>query len=197
MYPPMELDGGQRVLPQADELPVPHAHLPQPPALLPRAAAAALRVRHGLPLREVGRGPRADPGPGLDPGRRPHLLHPRADGRRARIAPHIRPRPAARTTGSTTSSWSCPPGPRARRSAPRRSGTRPRPPCARWPRARDLELVMDEGGGAFYGPKISVQCPRRHRTDLAALDHPARLPGARSASTSSTWTPRTAAAGRS
>ncbi len=24
--------------------------------------------------------------------------------------------------------------------------------------ARDLELVMDEGGGAFYGPKISVQC---------------------------------------
>jgi threonyl-tRNA synthetase len=23
---------------------------------------------------------------------------------------------------------------------------------------RDLELVMDEGGGAFYGPKISVQC---------------------------------------
>jgi threonyl-tRNA synthetase len=23
---------------------------------------------------------------------------------------------------------------------------------------RDLELVLDEGGGAFYGPKISVQC---------------------------------------
>ena len=27
----------------------------------------------------------------------------------------------------------------------------------RWPRPRDLELVLDEGGGAFYGPKISVQ----------------------------------------
>ncbi len=53
MYPPMELDGGQRVLPQADELPVPHPHLPQPAALLPRAADAALRVRDGLPLREV------------------------------------------------------------------------------------------------------------------------------------------------
>jgi threonyl-tRNA synthetase len=24
--------------------------------------------------------------------------------------------------------------------------------------AKDLDLVMDEGGGAFYGPKISVQC---------------------------------------
>ena len=30
--------------------------------------------------------PRPHPGPGHDPGRRPHLLHPRADGRRARLA---------------------------------------------------------------------------------------------------------------
>ena len=29
--------------------------------------------------------------------------------------------------------------------------------CAAWPSAMDLELVLDEGGGAFYGPKISVQ----------------------------------------
>ena len=41
MFPPMELDGGHRVLPQADELPVPHPDLPQPAALVPRAAAAA------------------------------------------------------------------------------------------------------------------------------------------------------------
>ena len=55
-------DGARRraaVLPQADELPVPHPHLQEPPALLPRAAAAALRVRHRLPLREVGRAARA------------------------------------------------------------------------------------------------------------------------------------------
>ena len=39
-----------------------------------------------------------------------------------------------------------------------------------------LELVMDEGGGAFYGPKISVQGARRHRPVLAGVDDPARLP---------------------
>ena len=64
MYPPMELDGGHAVLPQADELPVPHPRVQEPPALLPRAADAALRVRHRLPLREVGRGARASPGCG-------------------------------------------------------------------------------------------------------------------------------------
>ena len=50
-----------RVLPQADELPVPHPDLPEPDALVPRAAAAVLRVRHRLPLREVGRGARPHP----------------------------------------------------------------------------------------------------------------------------------------
>ena len=78
------------VLPQADELPVPHPDLQEPAALLPRAAAPALRVRHGLPLREVRRRPRAHPGPGDDPGRRPHLLHPRADGRRAPLDADLR-----------------------------------------------------------------------------------------------------------
>ena len=61
------------------------------------------------------------------------------------------------TTASTTSTSSCRPSPRARRSAPTRSGTRPPRRCARSPRPTSLELVMDEGGGAFYGPKISVQ----------------------------------------
>ena len=62
MFPPMELDGGAAVLPEADELPVPHPGVPEPPALLPRAADATLRVRHGLPLRDVGRAPRPHPG---------------------------------------------------------------------------------------------------------------------------------------
>ena len=55
MFPPMELDGGTDVLPQADELPVPLLDLPQPHPFVPRAAAALLRVRHRVPLREVGR----------------------------------------------------------------------------------------------------------------------------------------------
>ena len=46
---------------------------------------------------------------------------------------------------------------RRRRSAPTRSGTRRPRRCGRSRSAKDLELVLDEGGGAFYGPKISVQ----------------------------------------
>ena len=49
MFPPMELDG-RRLLPQADELPDAQPDLPGARAVLPRAAAAAVRVRHGLPV---------------------------------------------------------------------------------------------------------------------------------------------------
>ena len=86
MFPPMELDegrAGDRLLPQADELPVPHPDLQEPHAVVPRAAAAVLRVRHRVPLREVGRRARAHACAGHDPGRRAHLLHEGADGRRA------------------------------------------------------------------------------------------------------------------
>ena len=85
-----------RLLPQADELPVPHPDLPQPHALVPRAAAAALRVRHGVPLREVGRRARPHPRPRHDPGRRAHLLHARADRPRAHARARVRPQRAAR-----------------------------------------------------------------------------------------------------
>ena len=74
---------GRRVLPQADELPDAQPDLPVARAVLPRAAAAAVRVRHRVPVREVRRGARPDPGPRPDHGRLAHLLHPRADGRRA------------------------------------------------------------------------------------------------------------------
>ena len=87
---------GAAVLPQAHELPVPHSGVPQPPAVLPGAADAALRIRDGLPLREVRRGARAHPGPGHDPGRRPHLLHPGRDGDRVDAHVALRARPAAR-----------------------------------------------------------------------------------------------------
>ena len=69
---------------QGDELPDAQPHLPLAPALLPRAAAAALRVRLGLPPREVRRDPRPDPRAGLRPGRLALLRHPRAGPRRGR-----------------------------------------------------------------------------------------------------------------
>ena len=66
---PADGDRGHRVPPQGDELPDAQPDLPVARALLPRAAAAALRVRLGLPVREVRRRARADPGARHDPGR--------------------------------------------------------------------------------------------------------------------------------
>ena len=161
MFPPMHLDegGGRRhdLLPEADELPVPHPDLQAPHALVPRAAAAVLRVRHGVPLREVGRRARPHPRARHDPGRRAHLLHEGADGRRARRRCSTSCSTCCATTASTTSTSSCRPSRRARRSAPTRSGRRRPRRCASPRQGKGLELVLDEGGGAFYGPKISVQ----------------------------------------
>ena len=58
---PADGDGARGVPPQGDELPDAQPHLPLAAALLPRAAAAVLRVRVGLPLREVRRRARPDP----------------------------------------------------------------------------------------------------------------------------------------
>ena len=59
----------------------------------------------------------------------------------------------------------------------------------------DLELVLDEGGGAFYGPKISVQARDAIGRTWQMSHDPARLPAARSASTSSTSAPTASATG--
>ena len=92
-------DGARRrhgLLPQADELPVPHPDLPEPDAQLPRAAHAALRVRDRVPVREVRCRARAHAGPRDDPGRRAHLLHEGAGRRGAHLDAALRPRTPAR-----------------------------------------------------------------------------------------------------
>ena len=81
-------------------------------AVLPRPAAAPVRVRDRLPLRAVGRRPRPHPRAGLHPGRRAHLLHPGAAGGRAAVA-------------CSTSSSTCS-GLRPRRLLPRAVDRRPR-----------------------------------------------------------------------
>ncbi len=158
MYPPMELDGGQRLLPQADELPVPHPDLQEPAALVPRAAAAPVRVRHGLPLREVRRGARAHPR-----ARASRRTTRTSSAPREQLAGELdslldlRPRPAARLRPRRLLPRAVDASRRASPSAPTRSGTRPPRRCGGPRESRELDLVLDEGGGAFYGPKISVQ----------------------------------------
>ena len=63
---------------EAHELPRRPAHLQEPPALLPRPAAAHGRARPCAPPRDERRAARPLPRALLHPGRRAHLLHPRA-----------------------------------------------------------------------------------------------------------------------
>ena len=100
---------------------------------------------------------RAHPGAGPDPWTTPTSSAPASRWPTSSTPCSPSSSTCCATSVSTTSTWSCPPGPRARRWAATRSGTRPPRRCAPWPRGMGLELVMDEGGGAFYGPKISVQ----------------------------------------
>ena len=128
--------------------------------LLPRAAAAALRVRHRLPLREVRRDPRHDPRPRIRAGRRAHLLHPEQSageiehlldfvlGAAARLRPRrllpraVHPRrPKPDKFVGADEDWE-----EATKARSRRSATE-----------SGLELVPDPGGAAYYGPKVSVQ----------------------------------------
>ena len=126
---------GAGLLPQADELPHAQPDLPVARAQLPGAAAAAVRVRHRLPLREVGRGARADPRSRLHAGRRAHLLHARPDAGRDPVAAAVRARTCCATTAWTTSTSSCPPATRTSRSAATRTGSGPPRRCGR-PRRR-------------------------------------------------------------
>ena len=118
---PAERDrGGERQLrAEADELPrrLPGVRLRAP--LLPRPAAAPRRVRQRLALRARGGPPRAAPGPRLHPGRRPRLLHARAD--RGRGGRHLRGdrRALRRVRLRRRHASSSRPGPRSR-SAPTR-----------------------------------------------------------------------------
>ena len=62
--PPMELDEGQKYYPKPMNCPM-HVLIRVAAAVVPGTAAAALRVRHGVPVREVGRGARPATGAGF------------------------------------------------------------------------------------------------------------------------------------
>ncbi len=87
---------GRELLPQGHELPDAQLDLQVARAFLPGAAAAAVRVRLGLPLREVGRGARADPRARAHPGRLALLRHSRAGTGRDAAPARLLPRPVPR-----------------------------------------------------------------------------------------------------
>ncbi len=77
MYPPMEMDNGTYYT-KPMNCPM-HCLIYQvAPAQLPRAAAAAVRAGHGVPLRAGGHAARTAADPRLHAGRQSHLLHRRS-----------------------------------------------------------------------------------------------------------------------
>ena len=148
------LSRGAGLQPQAHELPGEHVHLPQPRPLVPRPAAALLRVRAAPPQRAFGRAPRADAGAPLRPGRRPHLRPARPARRRAAGAAR-----RGRRVVLAGSAW--------RRAS--RSRTKPDKALgdpALWAQAEALiREALDASGvtyrvkpkdGTFYAPKIDI-----------------------------------------
>ena len=179
----VEQHGDQRGIPaQADELPAPHPDLRRAAEELPRAAGAAGRVRHGLPLRAVGRAVGADPRPRLHPGRRPPVLHPRAGARRVPlddgddpVLPRIMPgavrlsRPALEAATRTTPSTRGRPatsgdGPRttSARCSTRWACPTRRPPARRRSTARrptSSSATASAGSGSSARSSSTTSCP--------------------------------------
>ena len=76
-------------------------------------------------------------------------------------------------------------------SAPTRSGTRPRPRSTSALAGRASSTAVNEGDGAFYGPKIDLHMLGRARPQLAARHGPARLPDAAALRARATRAPTT------
>ena len=174
MYPAME--HGQRVvLPEAHELPDALPDLPQPDAQLPGAAAAAVRAGHRLPLRAGGHAARPAAHPRLHAGRQPHLLH-RASRPRTRSAAcsascssvlrafgfeefeaNLSTRDPIKSIGAEDGVGD------RHRDAPRRAG------------GRGSQLRDQGGRRRLLRAEDRHRRARRHRSTLAAVDHPVRL----------------------
>ena len=191
MYPPMEMDNGTYYL-KPMNCPMHCLIFRQPAAQLPRAAAAAVRARHGVPLRAGRHAARPDAHPRLHPGRQPHLLHAGAGRRRDRLAARLRARrccgPSASTTSTANLSTQDPRQVRRHRRGLGR-GHRGAAPGARAPRASSYEV--EEGDARVLRAEDRHRRPRRHRPHVAAVDDPGRLQPCPSASSSSTSAPTT------
>ena len=165
MYSPMDIDEAG-LLPQADELPLPHPDLQVPDALLPRPAPALGRARHRLPLRAQRHPARPAPRPRLHPGRRPHHLHARADRGRDPAGPRFLGLHPGRLRLHRQQDRAVRPRPQEpRRSTPARttSGARPRPRSSRPWRPAAIPTSAMEGEAVFYGPEDRHQDQGRHR----------------------------------
>ncbi len=177
MFPPMELDGGQQYYLKPMNCPF---HI-----LVYRSHQRSYRE---LPMRlfEFGSVYRYEKSGvlqgltrvrGHDPGRRAHLLHPRADGRRARPHAALRARPAARLRAQRLLPRAVDQAARQGRRVRRGVGHRHRGAAHDGPR-NGPRPRHGRGRRRLLRPEDLRAGPRRHRPDLADVDRAARLPAA-------------------
>ena len=175
MYPPMEMDNGT-YYPKPMNCPMHCLIFRQPAAQLPRAAAAAVRARHGVPLR-AGRHA-ARPACASAASRRTTATSSaraeqlrRRDRRRCSTS-------CCRCCGrsaSTSSRSTCRPRTRTSTSAPTRSGTRPPRRCAQALEQHGLRVRGQGGRRRVLRPEDRHRRARRDRPHVAAVDDPVRL----------------------
>ena len=166
---------------QADELPVPHARSTrQRPAQLPRAAAALGRARHGVPLRALAACCTACCACAASPRTT------RTSSDAASSSPdeiervrRLLPRTSCSTFGFTEFELYLATRPKEFVGEPEHVGRSPRPRCATCSRSRGLPYEVDEGGGAFYGPKIDLKLKDAIGREWQCSTDPGRLQPAR------------------
>ena len=177
MFPPMQLEGADYYL-KPMNCPMHDLIFRARGPVVPGAAAADVRVRHGLPVREVRRGPRADPRPRHDPGRRAHLLHPGAGRRRAGLAATFVLRAAGRLRAGRLLPGAVHPQPGEVDRLGGGLGGRDRDPAVG---GRGVRAGARAGPGRrrVLRAEDLRAGPGRDRPDLADVDHPAGLHPAR------------------
>ena len=187
-----------QVLPQADELPVPHPDLQEPRAF----ATASCRCGSSSSARSTatsGRasctGSRACAGMTQDDAHIFCTKEQMAD--ELRVAARLRARAAARLRPRRLLSRAVDASPRARRSAPSRSGRRRPRRCAQRRDGDGSRPRPRRGRRRVLRPEDLGAGARRDRSDVAGLDDPGRLPAPAALRACSTSAPTTSATGRS
>ena len=121
---------------------------------------------------------------GHDPGRRAHLLHEGADGRASSRRCSTSCSTCCATTASTTSTSSCRPSRESKAVGTDEEWDEATEALRVAASGKDLDLVLDEGGGAFYGPKISRAGARTRSAARGRCRRSSSTSRRRSASTS-------------
>ena len=191
MFPPMEIEGANYHL-KAMNCPMHNLIFRSRGRSYRELPLRLFEFGVGLPLREVRRRARPDPGARDDPGRLALLRHPGAGAGRDQAPAGLRASACSATSGSTTSTSSCRPATTPSRTSSvgsdeewaiatavlREGRRRVRARAGARPGRRGVLRPEDLGAG-----------PRRDRPHLADVDHPVRLQPAGAASSWSTRPP--------